>query len=179
MEDIAFFWAGQPAMARRFVGILVLLFLVSLARLIFPFGRMCRRVVPTSLVSAIQGKVEEPDAVHAGLQTAEDAFAKLYEMTVADIRLMRLMCTLLILLSLVMVGCAASPVYEGYQHSSHLNSVEMTLLAAVQLLELFGIGLTLSTALCVATNALAWMLQKRKIKWHRFVVDAKHALSVI
>ena len=54
----------------------------------------------------------------------------------------------------------------------------MTLLAAVQLLELFGIGLTLSTALCAATTALEWLLQRRKIKWQRFLVEATQALAV-
>ena len=91
----------------------MLLLLVSTRSVNIRLWENLSEVVPTSLVSAIRGKIEKPDSGHAGLQTAEGAFTELNELTVADIKLMRLVCTLLLLLSLVMVGCAVSPVYEG------------------------------------------------------------------
>ena len=54
MEDIAFFWRAQPDIARDFLRILVLLFVGSVVRSIFPLVLICRGGVPPSLVSAIK-----------------------------------------------------------------------------------------------------------------------------
>lgn len=178
MEDIAFFWRAQPDIARDFLRILVLLFVGSMVRSIFPLVLICRRGVPPSLVSAIKGKIEAPGIVQASLESAEEAFTNLNESIMADIRLMRLICTLMVVLSLIMVGCVVSRVYHNCLIAPRLDDVQCTLLATVQLLELLGVGLTLCTTLHAATNALEYVLQRRKVKWHRFLVDAKRALSV-
>jgi hypothetical protein len=84
----------------------------------------------------------------------------------------------MIVLSLMMVGCAASRVYHDCLRAPRLNDVQCTLLAAVQLLELLGVGLTLCATLYAAASSLEYLLQRRKAKWRNFLVDAKHALSV-
>ena len=76
-----------------------------------------------------------------------------------------------------MVGCAASPVYREYIASSHIDVDWSILLTTLQLLELFGIGLTLTAILHAATNALDYQLQRREMKWYRFLVNANRALT--
>ena len=59
--------------------------------------------VPRSLVSEIKGKAEVPDAAYANLRSPEETFAKLRESTVADIKLLRFISSVMIALSLMMI----------------------------------------------------------------------------
>src|ERR1700733_2931363 len=103
-DDVAFFWGGQPDIAREFLRILLLLLLASLVRSIFPLVRILLGGVPRSLISAIKETVEAPDAAYANLRSAEEAFAKLREYTVADVKLLRFISSVMIMLSLMMIG---------------------------------------------------------------------------
>lgn len=174
MDDIAFSWAGQPDIARDFLRILFLLFLLSIGYLA---NRLIRIRRGNSIRPVVPAKDEAPDAVYTHLRAAKDTFSRLDETTEADIRLMKLACVLLVLLSLAMVGCSASSVYHEYLSLPRLQYGEIILLSAVQLLELLGVGLTLSTALYAATIASEWLLQRRKVKLRQLVLEAERVVS--
>lgn len=177
MEGIVFFWKFQPPIATDFLLILLLLLLGSLVRSLFPLVRVWLWDVPRSLVSAIKEKVETPDSAYAKLQSAEEAFTKLHESTVADVKLMRFICSVMVVLSLMMVGVSAPAVSDDIARLTRFDG-SFTLQRAVWLLELLALGLTHCTPLYAVTHALEYLLQRRKIKWRRFLVDAKRVLPV-
>ncbi len=177
MEGIVSFWKVQPDIVRDFLRILLLLLLASLARSIFPLVRVLLGGIPRSLVSAFRGTVEAPAAAYANLQSAEEGFAKLRESTVGDVKLLRFICSVTIVLSLTMIWFSASAVYEDLARITRLEG-GYTLHCAIRLLELLGFGLTHCAILYAVTNALEYLLQRREIEWRRFLEDAKRALAV-
>jgi len=172
MEDIAYFWGGQPDIARDFLRVLVFFLLAALIRSLFPLARILRRSVPHSLVLAMKKKAEAPDAAYTNVQAAEEAFTKLHESVVADAKLIRFIGSLMIVSALAMVWFSASAVAADIARLTRFDG-SYTLHVAVHLLQLLGVGLALCTPLYAVANALEYLLQRRKIQWRRVLADAR------
>lgn len=99
------------------------------------------------------------------LRAAEARFSYLWEMSLARVQLGKGACALILLISLLMIACSTTAVYDEYRGAYSLTDPWRVVLTFVRLTELLALGGSFCMPLYLTSSFLEWRLRLRRARW--------------
>jgi len=112
------------------------------------------------------------------LRTTEKLFLYQWETVLANLYFARGMCSLILLISLMMIGFSAGTVFELHSGQYTIGWPWHVLLTFIGMCELLALGLSLCLPIYLITTVLEWRLRIRKARWQSFSATVLERVSV-